>query len=103
MLEGSNSDNIFFQLMAGERGSKYHLKRATIGPPSKHVFRWQADDGPSLNAALWYLCDFQGIWTSIAKKPYSFVVFQGGVVSRLPVPPSGSMHADITFNFVIVI
>ena len=40
------------------------------------VFRWQADDGPTLNAAL-VASDFQGIRTSIAKKPYIFVIFQG--------------------------
>ena len=28
---------------------------------------------------------FQGIWTSIAKKPFIFVIFQRG--SRPPVPP----------------
>ena len=27
----------------------------------------------------WYLCDFQGIQTTIAKKPYIFVIFQRGV------------------------
>ena len=26
----------------------------------------------------WHLCDFDGIWTSIAKKSYIFVIFQGG-------------------------
>ena len=26
----------------------------------------------------WKLCDIQGIRTSIAKKPYIFVIFQGG-------------------------
>ena len=40
----------------------------------------------------WQLCDFQGILTSIAHKPYIFVIFQGGGV-RLPVPPSGPAHA----------
>ena len=38
------------------------------------AFCWWADDGPTLNAglvALW-------IWTSIAKQPYIFVIFQGG-------------------------
>ena len=38
----------------------------------------------------WQLCDFQGIQTSIAKKPYIFVIFQGG--SGPPVPPSGSAY-----------
>ena len=33
---------------------------------------------------------FQGIRTSIAKKPYIFVIFQGGV--EPPVLPSGSAH-----------
>ena len=34
---------------------------------------------------------FQGIWTSIAKKPYIFVIFQRGFGP--PAPPSGSAHA----------
>ena len=38
------------------------------------VFHWRADDDPTLNAGL----VFQGFWTSIAKKPYIFVIFQGG-------------------------
>ena len=32
-----------------------------------------ADDDPTLNAGLVALCFFQGIWTSISKKPYSSV------------------------------
>ena len=39
------------------------------------VFRWRADDGSTLNAGL---VAFQGFWTSIAKKPYIFVIFQRG-------------------------
>ena len=30
---------------------------------------------------------FQGIWTSIAKKHYSFVIFQGGGPAPCPYPP----------------
>ena len=44
----------------------------------KMAFRWHADDGPTLDAAImlaWQICDFQGIRTSIAKKPYIFVIF----------------------------
>ena len=41
------------------------------------AFRWLANDGPSLNAGL-VAVNFQGIPTSIAKKPYIFVIFQGG-------------------------
>ena len=36
---------------------------------------------------------FQGILTSIAKKPYNFVIFQGGPD---PLPPSGSAHENKT-------
>ena len=43
------------------------------------AFHWHADDGPTLNADLVdsfvILC---GIRTRIAKKPYIFVIFQGG-------------------------
>ena len=35
---------------------------------------------------------FQGIGTSFAKKPYIFVIFQGGGESGPPVLPSGSAH-----------
>ena len=35
---------------------------------------------------------FQGIRASIAKKPYSFVIFHGG---SSPLPPSGSAHAKV--------
>ena len=41
------------------------------------AFRWQADDGPTLNAGL-VAFDFKEIRTSIAKEPYVFVIFQGG-------------------------
>ena len=43
----------------------------------------------------WQLCDFQGIHTRIAKKPYIFVIFLGG--SGPPVPPSGSAHDLLIF------
>ena len=51
------------------------------------AFRRRADDGQTLNAGL-VVCDFQGIRTSIPKKPYIFVIFQGGGGGvRTPVPP----------------
>ena len=53
------------------------------------AFCWRADDGPTLKAGL-VACDFKGIQTSIAKKPYIFVIFQGG--SRTPGPTSGSTN-----------
>ena len=64
----------------GDGGSKYHYKGAIIGPPAKHhwmEFRWRVDDGPALNAGL-VAAIFQGIRTCIARKPYIFVIFQGG-------------------------
>ena len=51
------------------------------------AFRWLADGGPTLNAglvALWFL---QGIRTSIAKEPYIFVIFQGGLDYVSPLSP----------------
>ena len=49
------------------------------------VFRWHADDDLTLNSGLVAL-SFKGIRTSFAKKPYIFVIFQGGP------DPSGSAH-----------
>ena len=50
------------------------------------MFRWRADDGPTLNAGLEALCFFQGIRTSIAKNNLFFqvVIFRG---SEPPAPP----------------
>ena len=42
------------------------------------AFRWRADGGPALNAGLLALLFLMGTRTSIAKKPYIFVIFQGG-------------------------
>ena len=75
----------------GERGSK---KRAIIGPPAKRHL-----NGVSLAGRWWpnmkcWLCSFvifQGIHTSIAKKPFTFVIFRGWGSDPLP-PPSGSVH-----------
>ena len=61
------------------------------------AFHWQADDDPTLNAGpslndptlnarLGSFVILQGIKTSIAKKPYSFVIFQDGGPDPLPPP-----------------
>ena len=42
------------------------------------AFRWRADDGQTLNAGLVLFVFIQVTRTSIAKKPYMFVIFQGG-------------------------
>ena len=46
--------------------------------------RWRADEGPTLNTSLAAM--FQGIRTSIAKKPYSLAIFQGRVLSPTSPP-----------------
>ena len=66
------------------------------------VFRWRADDGPTLNAGFCSFVIFQGIRASIAKKPYVFVIFRGGGGGvRTPCPPSGSAR-DPVRTYVIV-
>ena len=88
----------FFFSCLGERGSEYHYKWAIISPPAKrHI------NGVSLAGRWWpntecWLVSFvvlQGIRTNIAKKPYVFVIFQGGGGSGPPVPPLDS-HMFIT-------
>ena len=61
----------------GERGSNYHYKRAIIGSPAKRFVI------------------FEGLRTSIAKKPYIFLwIFRGGPDPLPPPPPSGSAHVS---------
>ena len=67
-----------------QTNTMYHYKRVFIGPPAKRHL--SADDGPTLNAVLIAVI-FQGIRTSIAKKPNIFVIFWG-----VRIPPSGSSH-----------
>ena len=81
-------------------------QNTTISGPSsagqRNAFRWRDDDGPLMNTDLVALCFFQGILTSIAKKPYIFRFFLGGG-SRPPAPPPPPLDpymtlAIITFN-----
>ena len=51
------------------------------------TFSWRADGGLTLNAGLVEFVVLQVVWTSIARKPYIFVIF------RPPVSFSGSAHA----------
>ena len=48
--------------------------------------------GVPMMAQLRSFVIFQGIQTSIAKKPYIFVIFQGGGLDPLPPHSSGSAH-----------
>ena len=56
------------------------------------AFRWRADGGPTLNASL----VIQGICTSIAKTPYIFVIFPGGI--QTPAPPLWIRTCITVFN-----
>ena len=74
-----------------------HVKMPIIGQPAKrHI------NGRSLNGGLSSFVIFQGTQTSIVKKPYIFVIFQGGFMAPCPPPPpSGSAHAFNTFQVVL--
>ena len=82
---GSNSDNVCF-LFWGRRGVmrwdtiQIPLKAGHHRPTSETPFKWSHGS----------FVIFNGIRTSIAKKPYIFLIFQGGTD---PLPhPSGSAH-----------
>ena len=82
---------------SGERGSKYHLKWAIIGPPAERhlngislACRWRP------NIECWLGRFVIVIRTSIAKKPYIFVTFQGGPD---PLPPASGCARAIFAGF----
>ena len=97
---GSNSDNVLFLFFSfffrGERLQR-PPKAGNYRPASKTPFQWRFAGGPIVahgGMLTWQLCDFQGIRTSITRKPYKFVIFRGGGGgSGPPVPTSGSAHA----------
>ena len=65
-----------------------HYKRAIIGPPARRHLNGVSLTGrwwPNIECWLGSFAVLQGIRASIAKKPYIFVIFQGGSVP--PVPP----------------
>ena len=70
---GSNFDYVFLLDDEGREDPN-----TTIGPPAKRhlmAFPWRADSGPTVNTGLVALWFYRG---SVAKKPYIFVIFQGG-------------------------
>ena len=81
----SNVEN-FFLVDEGWKGTKYHYKRTIIDLPAKRHLNW-----PTLNFVILI---FQGTETSIAKKPYSLVIFKGWGI-RTTYPPSRSVQ--VTF------
>ena len=76
----------FFKLMRGER-IQLPLKAGHHRPASKTQFKRRFAGGPMVAQNEYWICGFvifQGIFTSIAKKPYIFVIYQGGMD---PGPP----------------
>ena len=79
-----------------QTNTMYHYKRVFIGPPAKRHL--SADDGPTLNAVLIAVI-FQGIRTSIAKKPNIFVIFWG---VRIPPPLDPPMNIVVCTGIIHV-
>ena len=84
---GSNFDTFFFFFfffwgggeIRGVEGSRYHYKRAFIGPPAKRHFNGVSLAGryrPDIECWLFSFVIFQGIRTSIAKEPYICMIVQ---------------------------
>ena len=76
---GSKFDNFFYCIFLADRGIE-DPNTALIGPSL-------ARQRNACECWLGTFVIFQGIQTSIAKKPYIFVFFQGGGGSRPPAPP----------------
>ena len=100
----------FFLSWWGERGSKYRYKWmgwAIIGPPVKRHLNGVSLAGrwwPNIKCWLRSFVVYSGNPTSIAKKPYIFVIFQGGGVSGPPVPPLDplmTLHWELDKMFLI--
>ena len=50
----------------------------------------------------WQLCDFQEIETTIAKKPYIFVIFQEGGPDPLSTPLDPHMPKNAEWNYDVI-
>ena len=83
---------IFFSIDEGREDQNTTISGPSSARQRNAVSLQRDDDGSTMNAGLVALCFFQGILTSIAKKPYIFGFFGGGGWSRPPAPSSGSVH-----------
>ena len=86
---GSKFDNVVL-VDEGDRGSKYRYKWAIIGPTAKRHLNGVSLAGrwwPDIKFWLGSFVIFQGAGTSIAKKPYMFVIFQGVWTPCPPLDP----------------
>ena len=90
--------NVFVFLEGREDPNTYHFKRAIIDPPEKRHLNGVSlvrRNWPKIEFWLSSFVIFQAIPTSVAKKPFSFVIFHGGPD---PPPPPGSTHEENTGN-----
>ena len=97
---GFDFENVFFLVDVWIRIS---LKSGQYRSASETPFKWRFAGGPIMpNIEFWLgsFVIFQGIRISIAKKPFIFVISQGGVRTPCPPPPppSGSAHVEPLSN-----
>ena len=92
---------IIIQLMRRKRGPKT-TKTGHHRPSSDTPFKWRFAGGPIVvqNTDCWLgsFVIFQGIRTSFAKKPYSFVIFQGERGSRSAHVWQGHGNTQVRLN-----
>ena len=89
----SEGVQLFFFFFRGARLQR-PSKAGNYRPASETPLKWRFAGGPIMVhrwMLTWQLCDIQGIWTSITRKPYKFVIFQWG--SGPLVSPSESALA----------
>ena len=96
--DGGPTLTTYFFCWWWERWFKYQYKRAIIGPAAKRHLNGVSLAGhwwPNIESLLGSCVILQGIRTSMAKKPYIFVIFQGRSGPPVPPPPpSGSAHVS---------
>ena len=87
---GGPTSTVFWGGWWGKEEFRYHYKWAIIGPPAKRHLNGVLLAGwwwLNIECRLGSFVIFQGIWTSIAKIPYIFVIFQGGGGGDRGSPP----------------
>ena len=94
LSEGSNFHIFFLFLVDKGREDPNTTISGPTSDGSETPFKWRFAGVPMMVhywMLAWQLCDFQGMQTSIAMKPYIFVIFKGGGV-QLPAPPPLDPH-----------
>ena len=88
--DGGPTLTTYFFCWWWERWFKYQYKRAIIGPAAKRHLNGVSLAGcwwPNIESLLGSCVILQGIRTSMAKKPYIFVIIRGWGAVRTPCPP----------------